>query len=104
MAPAHILFSMGTFIFLTQEIKIKNDVVKKCILTVSSHSFTVYILHHIVKKEVEKIIVGIPNNLLQYCTHFILTFCISFLLAIILDKFLFTPFQKLLKKINISNL
>lgn len=102
LAPAHILLVMGTFVFLTNEITIKNTFAQKLLLTLSTHSFTVYILHHIVKKEVEKFLTGFSSPLWKYCLHFTLTFCFSFLLAFALNKLVFFPLQKKIPKITIN--
>ena len=100
LAPAHILLVMGTFVFLTKEILIEKGWMKKIILTLSSHSFMIYIIHHIVKKEIEKVIQNGSPALLQYCLHFFLTFCISFLLSFLLNKLLFFPLQRKIQSLT----
>ncbi len=54
LAIAHVLFTLGVYIYLIHAITICNSILKKNFLLISSHSFTIYILHNIVKKELSK--------------------------------------------------
>lgn len=100
LSIVHILLVLGVYVFFLSEINIHNVYLQKIITTLSKHSFTVYLLHNIIKKELSKQLNTININLFsKYLLHFALTFCISLIFSIIVDTFILKPIQTFFKKI-----
>lgn len=100
LSLAHILLTLGIYIFVNNEISIQSSSFQKTIVGISTHSFTIYLIHNIVKKELNKILEkAILMPVLRYFMHFTLTFCISLLLAVIINKLVLVPLQKFLRKL-----
>lgn len=99
LAPAHILLTMGLFILITEEININNTFFKKIVHIISSHSFSVYLVHDYVKNHIVN-----PLNLsgspwIAFSKNFILTLFLSVILAIVIDTILIRPLQKIIRNI-----
>ena len=63
------------------------------------HSFTVYLLHDFVKKQIVNPLNLTGSPIIAYGMNFLLTLAISIILAIFVDTILIRPLQKSVRKI-----
>lgn len=97
LTPAQVLFTAALFGLMLRGVRIQSDRTVKVLQVIATHSFSVYILHRHVKKYLSHIVAGIDSTLLEYMAHFILTAVISIVLAVIMDRIILFPIQRMLK-------
>lgn len=98
LAPAFVLFTIALFIFMEKEIKISNNVIRRIIGSVARHSFMIYMLHWKVIVYITPKIVRESSDIVSYLLNVMMTLFISMLLAIVLDRFIINPIQRLMSR------
>ena len=99
LATTYLFFSMGVYTFLRREIRISNIILQKIISVLSKHAFTVYMVHWTVLRYISpKYVVFTGSNTRYFCTMVLVTFLISFVIAVAFDDLIFIPIQKLSTK------
>lgn len=98
LAPLYVIFNIAFYSFLKNEIKINSGKVRSVIQFVARHSFTVYLIHWIVKLQITPMIVTAERATICFCESVIVTSVISLLLAFVIDTALLFPLQKALRR------
>ena len=97
IAPTFVVFTMGAYVFLIKEIKIQSGWMKKVIRTLAKHSFTIYLIHFQINKSItpKLLFFMTSHNTIMYIEKIGITFIVSFMIAMLLDTFVFIPIQRL---------
>ena len=91
----YILYTMAFYTFITEDVSIHRESVKRVITFLGKHSFTVYLIHWTVLYEAVPFAVGnLENPALDFFVRFTLTFLLSLCGAVAVDNLLFFPIQK----------
>lgn len=91
----YILYTMAFYTFITEDVSIRREPVKRAVTFLGRHSFTVYLIHWTVMYEVVPFLLGnLENPALDFFARFALTFLLSLCAAVAADDLLFFPIQK----------
>lgn len=104
LSPIYTIFTLGLYLFLERVLIIKNNLLKKIIGFIARYTFSVYMIHIIVIQFLsEKTnvfdLLGNMNQYLHYLWCVIITFIISFVLAVVIDNSILKIIKILCSKI-----
>lgn len=99
VAAAFVVFTMAFYTFWDREILIKNTYIKRSISFIAKYSFIIYMLHWNVLHKITPRIVKGQASVCNWVISIFTTLIISMLISIVLDFFIISPIQKIMKKV-----
>lgn len=90
----YVLFAIGLFVFLCNEIKISNIYFQQVIKGIAKHSFTVYLVHIHVYQYITNEIVNVSRASISFVLKTLVTLVLSLVVAVILDYCIIYPIKK----------
>lgn len=97
-APTYMLFYIGVYSFLRNEMRVRNEGLAKLIRFLAKHSFSVYLVHWTVSTYLTPAVVDLPSAGLTFLGRVTVTFVVSLMLAFVFDTVILNPLQRVLKR------
>lgn len=99
LAIATVVCSMASFRLLATKANIKGEIVKKVILFLAKHSFTIYMVHNYILNGISVRYITIESNGLNFLASMTVTLILSLATALIVDNLVFFPIAKAFRKL-----
>lgn len=100
-APAYTFFVIAVYTFLLNEVHIRWEPVKKLIVFIAKHSFTVYMIHYLIIELIGERFYAGNSAKVGFAATYLLCFVLSMAAAVVFDfavsRILQKPLKKLLK-------
>ena len=98
LAPSFVIACMGALVLLEQTVRIRSERLSHAVSFVAKHVFLMYLVHYnIIYNVAQPIAKNLPEGI-RYVADIVLTFAISFVVAIVLNYVIITPCKRALKK------
>lgn len=100
LSAGFIFFTIASYLFLERHMEVKSELVQKIIGYLGKYSFLAYMVHYVILKEFVERAIDSQARLLNYIMSVVITFCLSYLVSIILFNIVIRPVQFVLKKLR----